>query len=142
MAQCEGIFMREPEGGLTAAQAAAAMGVGKTTARRLFDASAGAAGTLDPVTAARRFDPAWVQAQAARRAAKATRSLAGSLSVAEVAARLRVGKTTVRRWFDRDQPTSGHVIEGGRTEGTERRCNPAWVRALEESLGRPQPPTQ
>lgn len=120
--------------GLSVAEAAAAMGVGKTTARTLFDVSAGAGGTVDPATGARRFDPSWVADQAARRIHRQSQSVPDALSVAEVAARIQVGKNTVRRWFDRDQPMSGVVVEGGRTGGTERRCDPGWVAAVEAGL--------
>lgn len=133
--------MGDPGHGLPVAKAAARMGVAKSTARGRFDASGGTAGTTDPETGRRLFDPAWVEAQVVRRAARSSLRVPGSLSVAEVSAALGVGKTTVRKWFDRDRPGSGAVVEGGRTGGTERRCSPAWVRGLEEALGRTKPPS-
>jgi hypothetical protein len=126
---------------LSVAAAAGALKISKTSARRLFDAARGAAGALDATTGERRFDPAWVAAEAERRAGRPTRIVATTLSVAEAAARLGVGKNTVRRWFDRDRPESGTVIQGGRTGGTERRCAEAWVRAVEQVLeARPTAP--
>ncbi len=123
---------------LTAAQAAAILGVGRTTARRLFDTSAGRAGTRDTATGERRFDPGWV----AERAARSPRSVHTGISVADAARRLGVARTTVRAWFDRDRPNSGTFVEGGRTGGGERRCSPAWVESLLREREDPSDPPQ
>jgi len=130
--------MGDPDRGLSVAAAAAALKIGRTTARRLFDDSRGTAGDRDGTTGQRRFAASWVLAE--RRASLPPRSVSAELSVAQVADRLGIGKNTVRRWFDRDQPASGQVVEGGRTGGTERRCAEAWVRGLEQALGRCDPP--
>ncbi len=127
---------------LSAAEAAAALGVGKSWVRDLFDAVGPAAGTRDPETGERQFDPAWVAAQAELRSARRTRTVAGTLSVAEAAAQLRVSPNTVRRWFDRDQPGSGTVIANGRTGTSERRCSTVWLDALRPTLRSTQAPPQ
>lgn len=133
--------MADPERGLSVAEAAAALKIGRTTARRLFDASQGAAGERG-ATGERYFAAAWVAAEAVRRADRPAPSVSGELSVAEAAARLGISKNSVRRWFDRDQPGSGRVVEGGRTGGTERRCAAGWVQGVEQALRRPPAPPQ
>lgn len=132
--------MADPDRGLSVAEVAAMLKIGRSTVRQLFDDSYGAAGERVGPYRERRFHPAWVAAEADRRASRQPRSVATELSVAEVAERLDVGKNTVRRWFDRDQPASGRLIEGGRTGGTERACAEAWVAGLEVALARRESP--
>ncbi len=134
----ERIFVGDHRRHVSVAEAATALGVSRSSVLRAFDAAGPAAGERDPVSGERLFNPAWVAAEVAARAARAPRSVSASLSVAEAARRLGVSKNTVRRWFDRDQPVSGQIIEGGRTGGTERRCATAWVDALQESLRGPR----
>lgn len=114
--------------GIPLTRAAAALGISTSHARRLFDDSAGAAGIRSARSRARLFDPAWVRDQAALRAERSPARPAPGISISQAAAELGATVTTVRRWFDRDQPDSGEWIQG-RTNSGERRCYPAWVRA-------------
>ncbi len=116
---------------MSVAAAAAALAVTKQTVRRAFDATGAAAGERDEITGERLLDPAWVEAKAAAKKARPTRSVPRTMSVAEAAVRLRRSTNTIRRWFDRDQPEAGEPIEAGRTGSTERRCAEAWVERLE-----------
>lgn len=119
---------------MSVAEAAAALGVPKGTVRRHFDAARGAAGRPDE-HGHRRVSRVWVERELdRRRRAEPPPEVAAWPSVAEVCRALGRNPTLVRRWFDKDQPESGVVLPSGRTAGTERRFNPAWVAAKKASL--------
>lgn len=114
-------------GRVTIRSIAAEHGISELTVRRWFDRDYPTSGER---TAGGRRRPA-----AAWAASLPTRRPGPGLSVLEAMEIIGVSKMTLHRWFDRDQPASGTVLDGrhgARTGAVERRCDPAWVQQMKD----------